>query len=67
MKAENIKETFELAIQNHKENNFEIAEKLYKEILNIDPDHFKSIHLLGTLSAQIKNFDQAKKFLEKAI
>ena len=67
MKAENIKETLELAIQNHKENNFEIAEKLYKEILNIDPDHFKSIHLLGTLSAQIKNFDQAKKFLEKAI
>ena len=67
MKAENIKETFELAIQNHKENNFEIAEKLYKEILNIDPDHFKSIHLLGTLSAQIKNFDQAKKFLERAI
>jgi len=39
----------ELAFQNHKENNFEIAEKLYKEILNIDPDHFKSIHLLGTL------------------
>ena len=67
MKAENIKETFELAIQNHKENNFEIAEKLYKEILNIDPDHFKSIHLLGTLSAQIKNLDQAKKFLERAI
>ena len=24
MKAKNIKETFELAIQNHKENNFEI-------------------------------------------
>ena len=37
MKTINIKETLELAIQNHKENNFEIAEKLYKEILNIDP------------------------------
>ena len=24
MKAKNIKETFELAIKNHKENNFEI-------------------------------------------
>ena len=61
------KETFDLAVQNHQKNNFKIAEKLYKEILNIDPDHFKSIHLLGTLSAQIKNFDQAKKFLERAI
>ena len=43
MKTKNIKETFELAVQNHKEYNFEIAEKLYKEILNIDPNHFKSI------------------------
>ena len=67
MKDENIKETFELAIQNHKENNFEIAEKLYKKILNIDPNHFKSLHLLGTLSAQVKNLDQARIFLERAI
>ena len=67
MKTKNIKETFELALQNHKENNFEIAEKLYKEILSIDPDHFKSIHLLGTLSVQMNNFYQAKKFLERAI
>ena len=60
-------ETFALAVQNHQKNNLQVAEKLYKKVLNIDPDHFKSIHLLGTLSAQIKNFDQAKKFLERAI
>ena len=60
-------ETFALAVQNHEKSNFKEAEILYRKILNINPDLFKSIHLLGTLSAQIKNFDQAKKFLEKAI
>ena len=33
MKLENIEETFESAVQNHKKNNFKIAEKLYKKIL----------------------------------
>ena len=27
-----IKETFDLALQNHKKNNFQLAEKLYKDV-----------------------------------
>ena len=30
----NIEETFALAVQNHKKNNLQIAENLYKKILN---------------------------------
>jgi len=67
MKLENIEETFESAVQNHKKNNFKIAEKLYKKILSVNPDHFRSIFLLGSLSAQIKNLDSAKQLLQKAI
>ena len=29
------KETFDLAVQNHKKNNLQAAEKLYKEILKL--------------------------------
>jgi len=61
------KETFDLAVQNHKKNNFKIAENLYKEILKTDPNHFESIFLLGSLSAQTKNFNEAKQLLQKAI
>ena len=61
------KETFDLAVQNHKKNNFKVAEKLCKEILNIDSSHFGSNFLLGSLSAQTKNFDLAKQMLNKAI
>ena len=62
-----IKETFTLAFQNHKKNNFKIAEDLYKEILKTNPNHFGSIFYLGSLLVQTKNFDLAKSLLMKAI
>ena len=40
-----IKEDLEFALKNHQKNNFEVAEKFYKKILEVDPDHFKSIFL----------------------
>tara|TARA_Y100000590_G_scaffold466174_1_gene640720 strand:- start:8761 stop:10611 length:1851 start_codon:yes stop_codon:yes gene_type:complete len=63
----NIEKTFELAVENHKKNNFQIAEKFYKEILEINPSHFKSIFLLGTLSITVKNFDKAVELLHQSI
>ena len=32
-----LDKTFELAVQNHKKNNLQVAEKLYNEVLEIDP------------------------------
>ena len=60
-------ETFALAVQNHEKSNFKEAEILYRKILNINPDHFGAIFLLGTLSAQTKNLDSAIQLLQKAI
>ena len=62
-----IKENFDFALENHKKNNLEVAEELYKKILEVYPNHFPSTVLLGTLSAQTKNFDLAKQLLKKAI
>ena len=62
-----IKETFALALQNHRKNNFQVAEKLYKKVLNINSDDLQSNFLLGTLSAQTKQFDNAKKLLNRSI
>ena len=60
-------ETFALAVKNHKKNNFQIAENLYKEALKTNPNHFESIYYLGTLLAQTKRFNLAKPLLHKAI
>ncbi|SVE13720.1 uncharacterized protein METZ01_LOCUS466574, partial [marine metagenome] len=61
------KETFDLAVQNQKKNNFQVAENLYKKVLKINPNHFGSVFLLGSLYAQSNNFDKAKQLLQKAI
>ena len=64
--SSSINETFKLAYKNHEEFFYKKAEDLYKKVLNINPNHFESIFLLGTLYAQIKRFNQALKFLNRA-
>ena len=61
------KETFALAVKNHKKNNLKVAENLYNKILEIDPNHIETIFSLGSLSAQTRKFDKAKQLLQKAI
>ena len=62
-----IEKTFVSAVQNHQKNNFKVAENLYNQILKIDPNHIKTIFLLGTLPVQPKNFGRAKQMLQKTI
>ena len=47
-----IEKIYASAVENHKKNNFKIAEELYKKILKIYPQHFDTIFLLGTLAVQ---------------
>ena len=45
----NIEEDFALAIHNHKKKNFQIAENLYKKILELNPDSAGVYYNLGIL------------------
>ena len=60
-----IKKLFNSAQQNHKANNPQVAEKKYKKILKINPNHLNSIFLLGSLYCQFKNFYKAKTVSSK--
>ena len=62
-----IKNKLALALQNHKRKNHEASEKLYKEILTINPNHLEAICYLATLFAQTKRTDLAKSLFFKAI
>ena len=62
-----IKETFDLAIQNHQKKNIQVAENLYKDILNKEPDHIGAHNNLGTIYISLKQFEKAKVCFEKAI
>ena len=62
-----IKQAFDLAVKYHEEQNFLKAQSIYIKILEEEPEHFKSIFMLGTLTAQLKKIDIAKQLFEKAI
>ena len=62
-----IKQVFSLAYDNHLKSNLELAENLYKKILNLKPQHFETTFLLGTLYLQTPDFDKAKELLKKAL
>ncbi len=69
MKKENLSigNKFKLALQNQNKKNLIFAEKLYKEILQIEPNHLESICYLATIFAQTKRINLAKNFFLKAI
>ncbi len=67
MNIKNIEDTFKKAYQDHQASKFKEAEKLYRQILDTDPEHFGSNYLLGSLFAQTKNFYEAKVLLQKAL
>ena len=62
-----IQNKFKLALKYHKENEIDIAEKLYKEIIESDSNNIEAICYLATLYAQSKKIDLAKKLFLKAI
>ena len=51
MKA-SITAAYDLAVQHHRQGNFDLAADLYRRILAAEPDHAKSLHLLGVIDLQ---------------
>ena len=62
-----IENLFKSAFENHKKNNLEEAEKLYKDVIKQKPDHINSLFYLAGLLAQKKIFNEAKELFEKVI
>jgi len=63
-----IKEIFNSALENHKKNNLQKAEKLYNEVIKLDSSHFDATFYLGQLFMKNRMAEKAipnyKKTLE---
>ena len=66
-KKNEITRIIQLAYQNHTQNNFDLAESLYKKILKLDQNNVDANYLLGTLLLQKRSFDEAIKTLNQAL
>ena len=61
------KETFDLAVQNHKKNNFKVAENLYKKVLKTNPNHVDAHNNLGIIFKELGELQKAVDCYQKVI
>ena len=62
-----IKETFDLAVQNHQNNKLNVAHDLYNQVLKIDPGNVSTLNNLGIIFKKLGEYQKAKGCYEKAI
>jgi predicted O-linked N-acetylglucosamine transferase (SPINDLY family) len=62
-----VPETFALALQYHQAGNVHQAEDLYRQILQHDPYHADSWHLLGEIAIRARQNDRAIDYINYAI
>ena len=63
----NIRDLFNLALQNQKENNLNDAKNLYQKILKFQPKFIEAHKNLGLIYQKSGEIDKAKKHYEEAI
>jgi len=61
------KEAFNLAVQNHQNNNLQDAQNYYQQVLKIDPNHIAALNNLGAIFQRLEENQKAKNCFEKAI
>jgi tetratricopeptide (TPR) repeat protein len=66
-KKSNIIELYNEAIKNHKDNNLQVAKKIYKKILSLNHKHTNSYQNLGIIFGIEGDNENAKQCYEKLI
>ncbi len=55
------------ALQYHQAGNLPVAEDLYRQILQVEPNNPQALHYLGVIAAQVKRYDAAIKLMKQAL
>ena len=63
----NVGEAFALALQHHQSGRLAEAERAYREILQAQPGHADSLHLLGVIALQTGNPEPALALIRRAV
>jgi tetratricopeptide (TPR) repeat protein len=62
-----VVEAFTLALQHHQAGRLLDAEALYRQVLQVQPDHPDALHNLGMIACQVDRYDVAVDCISRAI
>ena len=62
-----ISEIVQTALGEHRSGRLQQAERMYREVLRIDPDHADALHLLGLIAYQTGELPTAVDLLRRAV
>lgn len=62
-----IPQIIQRAVQYHQAGYLPLADVLYRQILQVQPNNTEALHLLGILAAQLKNYEVAVALMKQAI
>ncbi len=55
------------AMEYHRTGQLALAERLYRQILQVNPRHAQALHLLGVLAHQVEHYSEAAQLIQQAI
>jgi len=62
-----LQQQFESGVSHHQAGRLAEAERFYRQVLALQPDHAEALHLLGMLAAQAGRLDVAVELIRRAI
>ncbi len=67
MHSASIDQAFTVALQHHQAGQLAEAERRYRQILEQQPEHSDSLHLLGVIAMQTGNLEPALELIQQAV
>ena len=58
---------YDAAVALHRQGRLAEAERIYRRVLQQQPEHFDALHLLGVIAYQTNDLRAAEELIEKAI
>ena len=62
-----ISEAMKIAVQHHQQGELQEAERIYRQILQVQPNHADALHFLGIIGLQVGRPDVAVDYITRAI
>lgn len=66
-RAMSVNEAMGFALRHHQAGNLDVAEAIYRQVLQHEPDNAEALHLLGVAALQRKRHEEAVRLIGRAV